>query len=67
MALFERDHLNNRKQATSCTLVLLCTYKYGKDLTLQIKELIKRARYNFESFMKRMQIIHKHSLAKQSN
>ena len=32
-----------------CTLVLLCTYKYGKDLTLQIKELIKRARYNFES------------------
>ena len=31
------------------TLVLLCTYKYGKDLTLQIKELIKRARYNFES------------------
>ena len=27
----------------------------------------KRARYNFESFMKRMHIIHKHSLAKQSN
>ena len=50
-----------------CTLVLLCTYKYGKDLTLQIKELIKRARDNFESFMRRMHIIHKHSLAKQNN